>query len=148
MELSTVVNEGRHFLPTQHARSWRMRKRSSRSTGAAARTYWSCRERGSVYYRRERARQDANSVAARTDSPVYRRSLLRAWWLLFLVTRSSYHGAYTFPASQGVVPLVAHTHPAILVLLPKLTNAPTKLHTGCIAPWGSGVCLYTLSIIM
>ena len=39
--------------------------------------------------------------------------------------------------------LLAHTYQAILVLLPKLTNAPTKVHTGCIVLWGSGVCLYT-----
>ena len=27
------------------------------------------------------------------------------------------------------------TYQAILVLLPKLTNAPTKVHTGCLAHW-------------
>ena len=57
-----------------------------------------------------------------------------------------YQGAYAFPASEGGSSLltrllVAHIHPAILVLLPKLTSAPTKLHTGCIAFLGSGVCL-------
>ena len=38
--------------------------------------------------------------------------------------------------------LIAHTYQAILVLLPKLTNAPTKVHTGCLAHWGSRM-LYT-----
>ena len=42
----------------------------------------------------------------------------------------------------------AHTHQAILVLLPKLTNAPTKVHTGCVALWGSGVCLHLLFLLL
>ena len=64
----------------------------------------------------------------------------------FLVTGLSlylYQGAYiAFPASESFLLtclLVAYTHQAIVVLLPKLTNAPTKLHTGCIALWDSGV---------
>ena len=37
-----------------------------------------------------------------------------------------------------VCPLLAHTYQAIVVLLPKLTNAPTKVHTGCVVFCGSG----------
>ena len=43
--------------------------------------------------------------------------------------------------------LLAHTYQAILVLLPKLINAPTKVHTGCVALWGSGVCLHLLFLL-
>ena len=39
--------------------------------------------------------------------------------------------------------LVANTYQAILVLLPKLTNARTEVHTGCLAHWGSKYMLYT-----
>ena len=35
--------------------------------------------------------------------------------------------------------LVDYTYQAILVLLPKLTNAPTKVHIVCLAHRGSGV---------
>ena len=36
------------------------------------------------------------------------------------------------------VSLLAHTYQAIVVLLPKLINAPTKVRTGCFVPWGRG----------
>ena len=50
-------------------------------------------------------------------------------------------GMSPFPARGGAGSLLfvcclclrlAHTRQAILVLLPKLTNAPTKVHTGCL----------------
>ena len=63
-----------------------------------------------------------------------------------------YQGAYVaFPASEGVSSLltrllVVYTHQAILVLLRKLTNAPTKLHTGCTTLWALEY-VYNLAII-
>ena len=97
-------------------------------------------------------------VGAGTASPVYRRSLRWVWWLFscyWVVTLSAYQGAYVaFPRAEGVASsllfvaytrlLVAHTEKPILVLLSKLTIAPTKLHTGCIALRDFGVCLHLL----
>ena len=61
--------------------------------------------------------------------------------LLYPHTRGCYS-----PRVEGLAPFClllasagSHTYQAILVLLPKLTNAPTKVHTGCLAHWGSGV---------
>ena len=53
---------------------------------------------------------------------------VRRGWLLtvrLLLTRLLYSSAYQ----------------AIVVILPKLTNAPTKVHTECITLWGSGIRL-------
>ena len=140
-----MVSERRHFLPTQHTRSLRMRKRSS-LPAALLRTYPTRACRG------QRATRDATSVEASTASPAYRQCLRRAWWLSFscywVVALSVYQGAYTALQAKGGSSLltrllVAYTHQAIVVLLAKLTNPPTKLHTGCIALWGSGACLHS-----
>ena len=75
----------------------------------------------------------------------------------FLVTGFSLYpytsrGVHSFPRELPgcslltrpyIIIIVAYTHQAIVVLLAKLTNAPTKLHTGCIVLWGSGACLHS-----
>ena len=75
---------------------------------------------------------------------------------LLLLSCHIHRGAYvtiTSPAWRGASSLlhlccwcllVAHTYQAILVLSPKLTNAPTKVHTGCLAHWDSGVCIHAV----
>ena len=59
------------------------------------------------------------------------------------------------PRVEGLAPFClllvsagSHTYQAILILLPKLTNAPTKVHKGCLAHWDSecNIMLYTFAM--
>ena len=96
--------------------------------------------------------ENTRTIVAASTSPFSAGTCAgRQWLLLFscywVVALSHTPGCvYTwpFPALGGVFVcclclLVAHTYQAILVLLPKFTNAPTKVNTGCLAHWGSRV---------
>ena len=98
-----MVSEGRHFLLTQHARSSRMRKRSSRPA-ALLRTYRP-ENAGSVYCcERATGRQFSCSqysfsrLSPVPVSGVVVEMMFSCYWVIAL---SVYQGAYiAFPASE------------------------------------------------
>ena len=114
----------------------------------------------SVFFCHEGIPQKAScSQYISSASPFYpqRRSMRWGWYLFFCycvvaLSRTRVR-SLAIPCAKGLATycssvlslLVAHTYQGIVVFLPKLTNAPTKMHTGSyIALCGSGVCLNLL----